>query len=403
MIKLLKFVLISLYSFNTLANDMPVIEIWTSSENLKRAIDQLAEPFEKKYQTKVNVSVLNRELTTQFQTAGLSGSGPDIVCWAHDVVGMLASSGLIEPLVIDPQLEKQFIPEALEAFRYQGQLYGLPYDLEAVALIRNTDLLAKAPKTFESLIEFSRNQMRKSTSHQQWGLLFDIQNFFFSFPLLSAGEGVVFRSDSFGRVNPQDLALDSEKFIKNAHFLQTLTKERIIPASTDRSIAFELFTQQRAAAIIDGPWAIRDLRRSGVPFEVTALPTLHDQTAHPFLGAHGLMIRRSSPHKKLALELIENYLVTRDGIAEIYRHDPRIPSRMDALEVLRQELTAAELQVLNAFIQSAEKASAMPNIPQMGAIWPAMGQALGHIHERQRNPSKILKQTVQNLKAQNSK
>lgn len=109
------------------------------------------------------------------------------------------------------------------------------------------------------------------------------------------------------------------------------------------------------------------------------------------------MIRRSSPQKLLAKELVENYLVTAEGIAELYRQDPRTPARQDSLALLKEELSAQQLEILNAFIQSAENALPMPNIPEMGAVWPAMGQALNFILNQNRDPAEVLKQTVRNL------
>ncbi len=34
---------------------------------------------------------------------------------------------------------------------YEGQLYGVPYAIENIALLRNIDLVPEAPATFEEL------------------------------------------------------------------------------------------------------------------------------------------------------------------------------------------------------------------------------------------------------------
>ena len=127
------------------------IHIWTSSENVARALDTLTPNFERDFGVKVITSVLNKDLTTQFKTAVIAGKGPDIFCWANDVVGELASSGLIEPIIMPPAMREQFLESALDSFTFDGKLYGYPYDIEAVALIRNTALLPQAPETFENI------------------------------------------------------------------------------------------------------------------------------------------------------------------------------------------------------------------------------------------------------------
>lgn len=370
----------------------PVLEIWTSSENIKKALEKLTPAFEKKYQAKVQVTVLNKELKTQFQTAGLTSKGPDILCWAHDVVGELASSGLIEPIIMPPELKTAFVDHALESFKYDGKYFGYPYDVESLALITNPTLMPEAPKSFESLYESALN-IRKSNSNN-FGFLYDIKSFFFSFPLLAAGGGEVFEKDEFGRPQTNRPGLASQQMIQNAHFLQKLVKSGVIASSTDRSIAFELFQNGRLAAMIDGPWAISDLKKSHIPFEVSPLPTLNGHPARPFLGTHGFMIRRSSDVKKLAKELIENYLVTKEGIAELYRQDPRSPSRKDSLEILKKELSSRDIAILKAFLASAENAVPMPNIPEMGAIWPVMGEALEFMIQNQKEPKEVLPRAV---------
>lgn len=372
-----------------------VIEIWTSSENIKKALSKQAQSFEEKYQTKVLITVLNKELKTQFQTAGLSQKGPDILCWAHDVVGELANSGLIEPIVMNPKLREKLVAQAVEAFSYEGNLYGYPYALESLALMTNRKLLPNVPTSFEALASLSKEI--RSQNSQQYGLLFELKSFYFSYPLLAAGTNGVFERDPQGRLLPSKPTIDSNAMISNAQFLQSLARESIVPSSVDRSIAFELFTQGKVAAIIDGPWAIADLVKSGLDFEVSPLPTLNNQNTRPFLGTHGFMLRRSSKNKQLALELIERYLMTKEGIAEIYRHDPRSPTRADSLELLKSDLSEQEIKRLEAFLKSAENGLAMPNIPQMGAVWPVMGEALEYIIQGLKPPEEVLPLALRKL------
>ncbi len=55
------------------------LTIWTSSENVARALQSLTPAFEKDFQEKVTITVLNKDLTTQFKTAAIAGKGPDIL------------------------------------------------------------------------------------------------------------------------------------------------------------------------------------------------------------------------------------------------------------------------------------------------------------------------------------
>lgn len=385
-ISLLLGLTLALMGANTLAapSRPTILTIWTSSENVKKAIAALVPPFELAYGVKVQVDVLNKDLTTQFKTAALARKGPDILCWAHDVVGELAQSGLIEPLSLPPRLAQEFLPVALNAFTFQGRVYGYPYDLEAVALIYNTELLPQAPATFEELLA----QAPRLKAKQVHAFLYDINNFFFSFPMLTAHGGYIFKQELTG-LNTQDIGLANIGSLKGAHFLHDLVVKGSVPSSTDRNIAFSKMQQGQLAATIDGPWAIQDLKRHKIPYAVAPLPLLQGKRPRPFVGAHGFIIRRSSENKELAKEFIENYLVTREGIVALYQQDPRGPSRMDALDVLAQNSPE-----LRAFMESAARGIPMPNVPEMGAIWGAMGSALSLITSQQQSPEEALQQAL---------
>lgn len=361
------------------------ISIWTSSENVARALQTLTPAFEKDFKQKVNVTVLNKDLTTQFKTAAIAGKGPDILCWANDVVGELASSGLIEPILLNKKLKDGFYQSALSSFTFDGKLYGYPYDVEAVALIRNTSLSPKPMKSFEELLSWSQNFKQEGA----YPFLFDIKNFYFNYMFLSAGGGYIFK-DNEGALDPLDIGLANKGAIGGVRYLKRLTTQNIIPTSSNRNIAFEKMLKGKLAFTIDGPWAIKDLKRAGIPFAIDPLPTLAKKSPRPLVGAHGFIIRRSSPNKDLAKELIEKYLVTAEALAILYQEDPRGPSRPDTFEILKEKLNPEDLKNLMAFTQSAGQGTPMPNISAMGPVWGSMGTALELILQKDQDISKTL-------------
>jgi maltose/maltodextrin transport system substrate-binding protein len=386
-IKYLFFFLFSIISINAYAK---TLEIWTSSENVAKAIKSLTSEFEIKYKTKVLVTVLNKDLTTQFKTAALSKKGPDILCWAHDVAGELAGSGLIEPLVLPETLKNKFLPVSISSFTYQGKLYGYPYDIEAVAFIYNKKLLKKIPQSLEELKLISSKF--PNSKEKKYGFLYDIKNFFFTFPLLSAQGGYIFKNEN-GFLNTNKIGLDNSGAISGLKFINGLVSDNIIPSSIDRSIAFEKMKKGLLAATIDGPWAIKDLKEANIEIGVAPIPTLGGMTPRPFVGTHGFMIRRSSKQKELAKEFIENYLVTKKGIHTLYKEDPRGPSRKDVMKELSEND-----EILQAFMASAKNGIPMPNIPQMCAVWGSMGDALLLSIKKKDSPENILKNAVNQIK-----
>ena len=360
-----------LLSINTVLSADKIV-LWTSNENVQKAVRSVAPAFEKEYGATVEAVVLNKDLTTKFKTAALSGKGPDIVAWAHDVVGELASSGLLAPVEIGAKEKKNFFKVTIDAFTYQGKLYGYPYDLEAIALIYNKKLVKTAPKTMDELFNVAKGV--KTKHPKKYGFLYDIGNLFFSFPMLSAQGGYVFKSRA-GVLNVKDVGLANTGAIAGGDLISKVVTSGIVPASTDRSIAFTKMKKGELGITIDGPWSRLDLQKSGIDFGVAALPTFKGKVMRPFVGVHGFMIRRSSKQKDLAREFIENYLVSKSGIVQLYKADPRAPSRSDSLEELKSD------RVLMEFVKSAKNGIPMPNVPQMGVVWSAMKGALSSITE----------------------
>lgn len=356
--------------------------LWTSNEHIRDAVNTVAVHFEKAYDVDVDVVVLNKNVTARFQTAAMADKGPDILVWAHDVVGELAVSGLIEPVSIPQTLRKEFFKVALDAFRYKGKLYGYPYDLEAIALIYNKKFIAQPPEDFESLIQFSKKFVIENP--KKYGFLYGMGNFFFSFPLLSAQGGYVFKTEN-GKSDVFDIGLGNAGAVLGGKLVYRLMKEGIIPASTDRSIAFNKMKTGDLAMTIDGPWALTELKKSGIDFGIAPIPLFNGKRPRPFVGSHGFMIRRSSKNKRLAQEFIENYLVTKSGILSLYKVDPRGPSRMDVLKELSDD------KHLQGFVESASYGVPMPNVPQMSAVWSAMEAALQLIVGDKVKPESALK------------
>lgn len=363
-------------NFTTFAKD---ILIWTSNEGAARAINDIKIDYEKDFNVKVIVEVLNKDLTSLFKTASLAGKGPDVLLWANDVSGELAQSGLIEPLDELPFLTENFLPVALKAFRFKGRLYGYPYAVESIVLFYNKDLVKVIPESFE---ELEQQAIRiNNPAKNIYGFLYDFKTFFFSFPILNASGGYIFGEDQNG-LNAKDIGINHPGFINGLTFLQRLNTSGIIPSSIDRGIAFEHFKAGKLAFTIDGPWAIKDLDSSKVNYGIVVLPKYKNSIAKPFVGVHGFMIRRSSKNKLHSKEFIEKYLLSAKGVGLFYKYDNRAPARIDVLKSLSEK--DPKLAILK---RSAESGVAMPNIPQMASVWSAMGKALS-LSLEQKMPAK---------------
>ena len=81
-------------------------------------------------------------------------TGPDIVVAANDWVPTAAKSGKLAPVTLTGSQKAQFNPTQFFDLSYAGKLYGVPVDINNVAMIYNTKLVSSAPKTFGDMVNF---------------------------------------------------------------------------------------------------------------------------------------------------------------------------------------------------------------------------------------------------------
>ena len=79
-------------------------------------------------------------------------SGPDIVVGGNDWVPTGAKSGKLAPLTLTAAVKARFNQTQFVDLTYKGKLYGVPVDINNVAMIYNTKLVSSAPKTFGEMV-----------------------------------------------------------------------------------------------------------------------------------------------------------------------------------------------------------------------------------------------------------
>lgn len=147
--------LLALGACPALASTPGTLLIWADEVRSQVLLD-LARTFEAEYGIPVRVQEMGfGDIRDTLNVAAPAGEGPDILVGAHDWLGQLVTNGLLEPIQLGEKADA-FLPTALEAWTYDGVLYGLPYATEAIGLFYNKALVPRAPATFEEMIELAR-------------------------------------------------------------------------------------------------------------------------------------------------------------------------------------------------------------------------------------------------------
>jgi maltose/maltodextrin transport system substrate-binding protein len=71
------------------------------------------------------------------------------------------------------------------------------------------------------------------------------------------------------------------------------------------------------AMMISGPWAWANLRKSRNDFVLAPVPGVDGKPGKPFVGVLAGLINRSTPDTDLAIQFLEKYVCTADGLKTI--------------------------------------------------------------------------------------
>ena len=348
--------------------------IWTGANRDKDALEQAVAAFSDDLGVEVTVEVVDPDLPQKFQQAAATGDGPDIVLWAHDRFGEWASGGLISPVQPADDWAAGILPSAMGAVQFDGATWGYPVAVEAVTLIYNKDLIATPPASFEEIKDLDIAGQK---------ILWDYNNTYFTMPMLMAGGGYAFQKVD-GSYDGTTTGVNTDGAIAGAEVLKSLFDDGVMPQGVDYGVMDGAMNNGEVAMVLNGPWSWGGFEGSDLNFGVAPIPTVGGEVSPPFLGVLTLGINAASPNTDLAVELIENYLATDDGLGTW--------NAGGALGALA-DVSAAEAQdseLVTDMLAVAANGVPMPSNPEMGAFWAAMGPALTNITTGAASPAEAL-------------
>lgn len=304
----------------------------------------------------------------QLLVAGPVGEGPDVLIQPHDTIGQLVANGALVPLELGEDLLAEFEDSALNLFTYQDQLWGVPYAVENIALIRNTDLVPDAPQTWQEIRELAEQFQEDGTA--EYAFVVQTGNTYHNYPITSAFGGYIFGRNEDGTFDVSDIGLSSEGGFAAAEWLSGMYNDGLMPPDVNDDVAFQLFEEGEAAMFVTGPWFSQRIREAGVPYSIDPLPYAEGITevGQPFSGGQGFVISAFSENQLLAEIFLTDFVATLDFQQVIFDQGGRPPA-------FRAVDTSTD-ENIPAFVAAGQNAVPMPAVPQMSAVWGSSDNAL---------------------------
>jgi maltose/maltodextrin transport system substrate-binding protein len=365
-----------------LALEEGTLTIWLGPQKADANLATIAEKFTAELGVPVKVEVVDPAVE-KFQNAAATGDGPDIMIWAHDRFGEWAAGGLIQAVSPSQEVVDGILPTAWDAVSFGGKVWGYPVSVEAVGLVYNKALVPTPPADFADIANVTVPEGVKP-------IMWDYNNTYFTMPLLMANGGYAFVKKD-GTYDGKDTGVANEGAIAGATVLRGLIDSGIMPAGVDFGIMDGAMAKGEVAMVLNGPWSWSGYKAAGIDIGVAPIPTVNGKVSPPFLGVYSAAINAASPNADLAVEFIENYMLTDEGLATW-----NASGDLGALA----DISAGAAQndpLVTATLANAATGIPMPSNPEMGAFWSAMQPALTSITTGAADPKTALEDAAKRI------
>ena len=344
------------------------LTIWVNGDKGYNGIEKVGKKFEADTGIKVTVAHPD-QVEVKFQQTAATQNGPDIMMWAHDRFGEWAKAGLISPITPSAEEQAKFAKVGWDAVTIDGKIYGYPLAVEAVSLICNNKFVKSQPENFEDLIKLGDELKSQGVKPIIWAYATP----YFSYPLVAAQGGYAFKKIE-GGYDVKDTGVNNAGAKAGMQFISDLITKGYMEKGADYGVMEAQFTKGKAACIINGPWGWPNYDQAKVDFSVYKLPKLGGQPAKAFVGVTALALNAASPNKELAVEFLENYLLTAEGLDAV-NNDKAVG--VAALNEFQQKLDKDPR--IAATKENALNGEPMPAVPEMIKLWSSFETALKNV------------------------
>lgn len=340
--------------------DGGTVTIWVD-DTRQQAVADAAQTFES--DTGVEVEIVEKnfdDIRPDFLAQVPTGEGPDLTVGAHDWLGEFTVNGVVSPLELDAAAA-EFEDVSLEAFTYDGQVYGLPYAIENIALFRNTELTDVVPSTFDEMVEAGED------AGADYPFLIQISEEgdpYTMYPFQTSFGAPVFEMNEDGSYSA-DLGMGGEGGNAFAEWLGEQGAEGNLNTAWEYDIVVEAFANGESPYLVGGPWMLADF--ADLDLSIEQIPSAGDEPAQPFSGVQGFYLSAQSENTIIASQFLIDYMATDEAQIALYEAGDRTPALISAAETIAEDPIAA------GFREVGQDAVPMPSIPEMGEVWAFWG------------------------------
>ena len=359
------------------------IQIYSQKDpGLEDLLKQQITEFEGLHKT-ITVKIVHystEDLRTNFQTAAIAHTGPELVYGPNDNIGPWVTLKIIQPIdsVMGSDFINQFAKNAVGAVSYKGHVYAAP-DINGnhLMLLYNKKLIQTPPATTDDLI--AKGKALTDTSKNQFGLVFNENEAFWLMPWIGGFGGAVFDANTKPTLNTQAV-------IDALAFERSLKTQGVAPNTADYAKADSLFSSGNAAMLINGDWSLAAYTKAlGSNFGIAPLPQVSKTSkwAAPYTASRGYSINAATTGDKLAAAKIFLRFISQASQNVKVAPLGNIPANAAAAN----DSTVKADPILSASAAALVHGVPQPIVPEMRAIYDAIKTPLADVMNGKQDPA----------------
>lgn len=273
----------------------------------------------------VDIKLLPKDAQTVRSTFADAGDGVDLLWTTNEEIQQFAASDLLRAMdFITPSL---YAEPAIAGATRDGFLYGAPVHTgNNLLLYYNKKLMKEPPKDTDALIRLGATLTKEQLG--QYTLVYDTTNPFWLMPWLAAYNSSVVGEDG------QTPTLDTRAMTETLTLLKTFKDKKVVSPDADNIIADAIFSEGRAAMIINGDEAFPAYAaKFGADLGVTRLPQVSkNELPRPYTGGiYFAMPARVSANKLRIAEAFIRFVTSKPIQLDMAKKFRRLPALNSAL------------------------------------------------------------------------
>lgn len=326
---------------------------------------------------------------------------PNLLWYAPMITGQLVELEAIRPLddwFAESPIADDLDPALLGAMHWENHIWSVPFGANNVGVFYRPSRFAEAditelPQSWADLRQVAQILSQSDQGQRRYGMLLPLGHgewtvFMWLSFLWSAGGNLLSDADQPQLLTPEAIAA--------LQLWQDLVQDgSALLSQPERGYELDAFLSGKVAMQLTGPWTLRELRQSGVDFDVFSIPAQAQQATA--IGGENLFIFKTTPEAERAAWIFAEYVASEEFQTQWALGTGYLPVNLTARQSPTYQEFVSEQPALEVFLDQAQYGRSRPIIPGYNRISETLGRAIEAVLLEAQTPQQALETAQRRL------